>query len=233
MKLLLLTVISVISVMTHSYAKAPPQETSKLQTQRSTAILKIEESYKLELEGLKVDYTTKEDLRTANLIADLIKGSEGGVLSGTIMPPDLVDVESRRAASTAKINKIYKEELDKLKLKYSKNGDLESANHITLLMMDVPGELGLFYGEWIYTPAKGEAILFSVDEDNKVTCLGRTGSWEKVSDGRIRIVYDQSKNRWCEIMAKRKSGGFVVSTSEGQVGSIDKNPPSLPARRVK
>ena len=212
----------VLFMFASSYGKEKviPQ-ISQLQTQRSVATLKIEVNYKRELEALKVEYTKKGDLKAANLIVDLGNGNQGSFLSGTTMTADMVDLESRRAAATAKVNTIFHAELDKLKLRFAKDGDLDSANEVTLLMMDVQSEMGLFCGEWIYTPPDGKQLPLTVYDDYTTVCEDR-GSWKIVSEGKIRIVYNHSKNKWFECMAKKSGGAFVTSTSDGKLGEIQK-----------
>lgn len=73
-----------LSLMTFTLADKPlPSDVHKLVEQRKSAIAKIEQTFLQELEKLKLDYTKKGDLETANRIASLITGEGGESLPNT------------------------------------------------------------------------------------------------------------------------------------------------------
>ncbi len=215
--LLVLAIIAMTPLIL-SGAESIPLEISSLKSKRETAITANKQKCDQELEKLKVSYSKQGILEVANLIVYL-QTKKRSFLPQPEMPLDVMKVESQRAETTARINLIYEQELNKLKTNYTKAGDLKSANLIVMMMLDVPTELALFYGgPWFFTPAAGDAVSFSIEENCKVSVAGgKEGSWKTVSDGKIRVTYASGK--WCEIM-RNDSDVFVTNTSNGKLGKI-------------
>ena len=61
-------------------------------------------------------------------------------LAGEPLPSDIQRLVKQREDAIAKIDKTFLQELDKLKLKYAKRGDLDTANQVASLMKTVSGE---------------------------------------------------------------------------------------------
>ena len=87
---------------------------------------------------------------------------------GSELPTDVQNLISKREKAIAEIDRIYVRELEELKVKYTKAGDLDSANAIvSLIEKALVNEVSPLEGEWIYrrtgTNDKGTEYRISGD----------------------------------------------------------------------
>jgi hypothetical protein len=107
------------------------------------------------------------------------------------MPPDVQRVVDQRAAAVAKIDKIYLQELEKLKLNYTKKGDLETANKIVALTKQVSLPFSVNTAEELKTFLEDTVWNWSSDESGS-----NPDKLKFYNDGTYNISVDSAKNPW-------------------------------------
>jgi hypothetical protein len=124
------------------------------------------------------------------------------VCADEALPPDVQRVIDQRAAAVAKIDKVYLQELDKLKTKYTKQGNLDVANKLMELIRNQGGvltnSLKPFVGKWIYQsddPNDRRRLPREFSDTNLIDDTGARHPY--VVEGRtIRVNWSGSENRF-------------------------------------
>jgi hypothetical protein len=121
------------------------------------------------------------------------------------LPYDVKVLEQQRNQAVAKIDATYRTELEKMKIKYTKLGDLETANKIASLLKNletnpsapnVKDDFGVV-GKWVFK-IEGKKRNFNFSSDMSFTGQYTTGqdfsgTW-KVEDKTIILVVDGKKS---------------------------------------
>ena len=212
MKTLSIILAAIVSlIVVPQAAEKLPSDVQILVDQRAVAALKIENSFSQELEKLKVDYTKQGDLDMANGIASLIKG--GAASANSKLP--VQNAIDQRADAMAKINKIYVQELDKLKGAYTKKGDLETANSIVSLVKeagaggsDAPASEMAIVGKWSWSG--GGTVEFQEDGNCK-NQLGGIAKWKCLN--KRTHTYE---NSWGNLMVMSPDATTLDVTTNGR-----------------
>jgi hypothetical protein len=92
------------------------------------------------------------------------------VLAEQPLPPDVERVVDQRAAAIAKIDRTYVQELEKLKINYTKQGNLNVANKIANLILESQSDN--YVGKWI----AGRAVT-EIKPDGEATVSNFRGNW--------------------------------------------------------
>jgi hypothetical protein len=123
-----------------------------------------------------------------------------GAISGNELPPDVQRLVSQRDAAVSKIDRVFVDQLDKLKVQYTKEGNLEAANATVTLIKkfrivedkeDNQSEsLSDIFGKTFSWSADGKdagnrLILL---EGGKGTFAGKAITWEHIEKRNIRIT---------------------------------------------
>jgi hypothetical protein len=205
--------VAIVTIVTAAFllpitraAETLPLDVQRVMDQRAAASDKIDRIYLQDLEKLKVNYTKNGDLNTANKIASLkyeiVSKNEDA------LPPDVHRVVDQRAAANDKIDKIYLQELEKLKINYTKNGDLSTANKIVSLKSEI-----VLKNEVKLPEATQEAIIGKWDRNPS------GGYWEFYADGtgihRARTG-ESYKIRWRKRESKKGSKLYDISFLGGR-----------------
>ncbi|YCM42816.1 hypothetical protein V2O64_16025 [Verrucomicrobiaceae bacterium 227] len=124
-----------------------------------------------------------------------------GVGAGEELPRDLQELISRRSEAVARIDRIFVGELEKLKINYTKKGDLDSANTIVTLIekyridddqeLETSKPLSEVFGKTYSWTADGrdDGNRLSIMKDGKGTMRGVKITWEKLGEREIRITF--------------------------------------------
>jgi len=112
-------------------------------------------------------------------------------LSGTAetVPQGMVALETQRIAALVKVERSYLGEMEKLKMRHMKAGDLASANAIAAEMERCRESLVitiLSAGEWRYRMMSGKIVNRSFSKGELITEEGRKLPYQ-VKDGTVRI----------------------------------------------
>ena len=119
------------------------------------------------------------------------------------LPSELASLQEKRERKIAEIDRIYLQELEKLKITYTKRGDLESANLVVSIIAALTkGTDGENWMEkdtrWLW--GSGGELVLRKNGTASHTGWNRPGSWRKKDDhtilldgphGSIRITFDE------------------------------------------
>lgn len=109
---------------------------------------------------------------------------------GKELPSDVKALGTQQAAAALKIDRSYIQELEKLKVKYTKQGDLDTANAIVALIEKTEAKIirdALNAGKWNYVDADGKTLAVrSFDGDVLLPGTGARCPY-KIANGIIRI----------------------------------------------
>ncbi|MEP2777164.1 MAG: hypothetical protein ABJQ29_15095 [Luteolibacter sp.] len=146
-----------------------------------------------------------------------------GLGSGEELPGDVQRLFDKRNEAVTKIDRIFVNELEKLKLKYTRNGDLDSAISIVALIEKFRIEeddfepLSEVYGKSFSWSVNGEdygnrIIIF---EGGSGTFGGMAITWKKISERKVRLSFASGNPEieWspdCKSFSGMERGGRVV-----------------------
>ena len=136
-----------------------------------------------------------------------------GLSSGEELPSDVQRLFGKRNEAIAKIDRTFVNELEKLKVKYTKKGDLDSANAIVTLIEqfrieeDDPDPLSEVFGKTFSWSANGKDAgnRLIVLEGGKATMRGNKITWEKLGEREIRITFSSGNKATIQWSADYKS----------------------------
>jgi len=139
------------------------------------------------------------------------------VLSSTVLhaadpiPLELELLQDQRDQKIDEINRIYKEQLEKLKIKYTKQGNLDAANKVVEILKMLPiSSLPEKETRWKW--GSGGELVLKPNGIATHTIWKRSGKWRKEEDGSLRLESDIRK----EFKVTFKDGvGHVVSLGGG------------------
>lgn len=111
---------------------------------------------------------------------------------GDDLPFELKRLNEQRDRKIAEINRIYKQQLEELKTKYTKEGNLDAANQVVSILDQLdPAAEPEEETRWEWGSG-GELVL----RPNGVathTIWKRNGKWRRGDDGLIRLESDSGK----------------------------------------
>ena len=130
------------------------------------------------------------------------------------IPFELERLNNQRDRKIEEINQIYKKQLESLKVKYTKAGNLDAANQVAAILKELgPTKEKETRWEW---GSGGELVL----RPNGVathTIWKRNGKWSREEDGSIRLESDLGK---IFIIQIEGSMGYVTKFSDGKRTTI-------------
>ncbi|MDA7659759.1 hypothetical protein N8651_04030 [Akkermansiaceae bacterium] len=130
------------------------------------------------------------------------------------IPFELERLNNQRDRKIEEINQIYKKQLESLKVKYTKAGNLDAANQVAAILKELgPTKEKETRWEW---GSGGELVL----RPNGVathTIWKRNGKWSRQEDGSIRLESDLGK---IFIIQIEGSMGHVTKFSDGKRTTI-------------
>ena len=138
-------------------------------------------------------------------------------------PPELKDLQAKRAAKIAEIDRIYASELEKLQEKLMRRGDLAGANKVEEEIRKVVKDpFGVdLEGVWVYSVPGGKETVVKFSRDGRaVDDKGRV-VWPKwsIEGGILTITYPDSGA--CVFDMRKQAGGLVEGrTSTGLVRTL-------------
>ena len=140
------------------------------------------------------------------------------------LPEEAQRLIDMRKEAIEKIDKKFTDELEKIKITYTKRGDLDSANAILDLIRTVPLPIQFdtqFDGKWQFTAAKWSGIKEL--RDNGVCYLeGKAqGKWNQ-TDQHLIIQFDGG-----EIYT------FALPIREGILSGVSSNGPKIQAKKIQ
>ena len=118
-----------------------------------------------------------------------------------VTPPEVEALLAQRSRKIDEINRVYREELEKIKLKYTKLGNLAAANLVDSLIKQIEGDKLTKKNiekdtRWIW--GSGGELVLKRDGSATHTQWNRPGSWMRKDDhtilldgpfGSIRITF--------------------------------------------
>jgi hypothetical protein len=108
---------------------------------------------------------------------------------GAEIPPELERLNEQRARQISEIDKVYMRQLELLKTKFTKAGNLDAANQVVAILDKMaPAKEADKETRWVWSGG-GELVL----HPNGVathTVWKKNGKWSKDADGSIRLESD-------------------------------------------
>jgi hypothetical protein len=142
-----------------------------------------------------------------------------------VLPPDVQRVVDQRAAAVAKIDKIYLQELEKLKVTYTKQGNLEVANTVMKLIeaVEMPTVAKEpLVGRWSRVGKPGRWV-FRPDGTGDFTSPGKLEKilWKKKSDTEYGISFP-SRPEWNSrlLLSEQPGEAYEVLSNEVRIKTI-------------
>ena len=142
---------------------------------------------------------------------------------GAEIPPELERLNAQRARQIAEIDKVYMSQLELLKIKFTKAGDLDAANQVVAILKKMaPVEEADRETRWEW--GSGGQLVLRQDGVATHTVWKKNGKWRKEADGTIRLESDIGR-----VFSIRIDGdvGQVIDIQGGKGTTIkrkDKNP---------
>ena len=129
--------VAALGLLSASACLAEPAELDTLRKKRDGELARINDLYVAALDKLKQKYTKAGNLEAAVAIKAEIDKSDPAKKEVTPSnardePLDLGILREKRGNEFAKINRQYLAALEKLKVKYTKAGDLDSASSVSM-----------------------------------------------------------------------------------------------------
>jgi hypothetical protein len=123
------------------------------------------------------------------------------VLAGSELPDDVQNLVTKRDEAIEKIDLTFVRELEKLKIKYTKLGDLDSANRIVALIAKHPIKSSdssdpEFDGTtWEFLNKSGRLGLLEFEAGGKVKSKEYPdSSWQRMDKDTIRFQYEKNQS---------------------------------------
>jgi hypothetical protein len=134
-------------------------------------------------------YVRPENLMKTTIILFALAASLNQVRGDT--PPELKRLQEQRDRKIEEIDRVYLRELETLKIRYTKQGDLESANLVNDIIQSMitdkadklPDTGEVTRWEW----GSGGILTLSPEGVARHTGWNQPGKWRRESDGSIRL----------------------------------------------
>jgi hypothetical protein len=144
------------------------------------------------------------------------------VLQADEMPlPELARLQEQRAIKIAEIDRIYIGQLEKLKSKYMKQSELESANlvnEIIELMNSPLQEIGKKTTRWEW--GSGGILTLRPNGVATHTIWKGLGRWQRNDDGSILLKSDPEGGKVFKIVFENGVGNVTLPGKEGSKTTI-------------
>lgn len=124
---------------------------------------------------------------------------------GAEIPPELERLNAQRARQISEIDKIYMGQLELLKIKFTKAGDLDAANQVAAILKKMaPVEEADRETHWEW--GSGGQLVLRQDGVATHTVWTKNGKWRREADGTIRL--------------ESSSGRVFIIRIDGNVGQV-------------
>jgi hypothetical protein len=108
---------------------------------------------------------------------------------GAEIPPELERLNEQRARQIAEIDKIYMRQLELLKTKFTKAGNLDAANQVVAILDKMaPAKEAEKETRWVW--GDGNELVLLPNGVATHTSWIKNGKWRKDADGLIRLESD-------------------------------------------
>jgi len=108
---------------------------------------------------------------------------------GAEIPPELERLNAQRARQFSEIDKVYMSQLELLKIKFTKAGNLDAANQVVAILEKMaPAKEADKETRWIWGGG-GELVLYPSGIATH-TVWKKNGKWRRDADGLIRLESD-------------------------------------------
>jgi len=111
---------------------------------------------------------------------------------GSELPHELERLNEQRERKIAEIDRIYKQQLEELKIKYTKSGNLDAANQIVAILKELD-PVAEPEAETRWEWGSGGELVLRPNGVATHTIWNRNGKWRREDDGSIRLQSDSGK----------------------------------------